>query len=212
MNARDLLISGLDELGLPYTEKEITAFLTFLSELKKWNRAYSLTSIKTDKEIIIKHFFDSLLYLNAIPDNAMNIADLGSGPGFPGIPIKIIRPDPVMTLVESSRKKASFLKHIVRLLDLKGINVLQQRAEEMGEDLRKNFDVVISRATFKTPDFLRIACPYVKKNGILILSKGPGFSKELEGLVSADGIVHEVRKAGLPYEGSIRNLVILRCN
>jgi 16S rRNA (guanine527-N7)-methyltransferase len=211
MKAEELLKSGLDELGIPCNKEQAASLLLLLSELKKWNRTYNLTSITDEKGMIIKHLFDSLLYLKVIPNKALRIADLGSGAGFPGIPIKIIRPDLDMTLVESSRKKASFLKHIIRLLGLTGISVIQVRAEEAGEALQKSFDVAVSRATFSIKDFIKTACPYIKDDGILVISKGPKLSEELEGLASAEEVVKEIREIELPHGGLSRNLVLLSC-
>jgi 16S rRNA (guanine527-N7)-methyltransferase len=95
--------------------------MTFLVELKKWNRAYNLTGLKTDEDIIVKHFLDSLLYIKALPDRKLKLADAGTGAGFPGIPIKIIRPEINITLIESSRKKSAFLRHLLRELNYRAI-------------------------------------------------------------------------------------------
>ena len=119
METRQLLKSGLAELGLPSSDEQINAFMTYLSELKKWNRAYNLTGLAKDEDIVIKHFLDSLLYLKAIPQGALHIADVGTGAGFPGIPITIIRPETEMHLIEPSGKKAVFLRHIIWQLQFK---------------------------------------------------------------------------------------------
>ncbi len=211
MNTEELLKSGLDELGVLCDKEQAASLQALLSELKKWNRTYNLTSITDEKGMIIKHLFDSLLYLKVIPDKALRLADLGSGAGFPGIPIKIIRPDLDITLVESSRKKASFLKHVIRLLGLKGIDVIQERAEALDDGLQKSFDIIVSRATFSIADFMKAACPYIKDDGVLVISKGPKLSEELEGLASADEVVKEIREIELPHGGLSRNLVLLRC-
>jgi 16S rRNA (guanine527-N7)-methyltransferase len=100
----ELLEKGINELGITPSKQQINNFITYLSELKKWNKAYNLTGLKKDEDIIIKHFLDSLLYLKAIPHGEITVADVGSGAGFPGIPIKIIRPEIDMYLVEPSRK------------------------------------------------------------------------------------------------------------
>src|SRR4030067_3577135 len=127
MTPDELLKKGLNEIGISYYEDQIDTFMTFLHELKKWNRVYSLTALKTDEDIIIKHFLDSILYLKAISPSplrgegwgeGLKIADAGTGAGFPGIPIKIIKPELDMTLIESSRKKSVFLRHIIRILKL----------------------------------------------------------------------------------------------
>ncbi|MDO9027504.1 MAG: 16S rRNA (guanine(527)-N(7))-methyltransferase RsmG [Candidatus Roizmanbacteria bacterium] len=229
--------------------------MAFLSELKKWSRAYNLTALKTDEDIIIKHFLDSLLYLKAIDlivpltptlsptlrergellkvlshkgrgdfltfppplmgggegegesSYSLKIADVGTGAGFPGIPIKIIKPEIEITLIEPSRKKAAFLRHIIRVLKLNNIHVLEQRLENLGRAYEKTYDVILSRAVFKIKDFLKKACPYVKENGILILSKGPKVSEEIKGV----NAIKKILKLELPFVKAQRNLLILRC-
>ncbi len=220
MTPEELLKKGLNQIGFSYSEGQINAFMTFLFELKKWNRAYNLTALKSDKDIIIKHFLDSALYLKAIPErpvgkreqglfadgiNSLNVADVGTGAGFPGIPMKIMRPDLDITLIEPSRKKTAFLRHIIRVLKLDGISIIDKRIEALGKTHKKTYDVIVSRATFKIKDFIKIACPCVKEKGRLVLSKGPRFSKEIKGLKNKS-LVKKIVK--LPYTGSERNLII----
>ncbi len=221
-----LLKKGLDELGFSCSEEQVIAFMAYLSELKRWNRAYNLTALKTDEDIIIKHFLDSILYLKAIEEIALprhagarndrrevlKIADAGTGAGFPGIPIKIIRPELDMTLIESSRKKSVFLRHIIRVLKLNRISVLNNRIETLGKGYEKTYDVIVSRATFKIKDFLKQACPYVKEDGCLVLSKGPNiFGEETNFLneLHSQNVIREV--VNLPLTKAKRNLLMLRC-
>lgn len=214
MNTRKLLINSLSELDITCSEKQTDAFMIYLSELKKWNRAYNLTGIKSDEDIIIKHFVDSLLFLKVIPDTHLLIADVGTGAGFPGIPVKIIRPKTEITLIDSSRKKTAFLRHIIRRLNLKEINVVQQRIENLDSSYKKKYDSIISRATFSIKEFLVIACPYIKDKGNLILSKGPKITEEL---IELDKIpvkkkcVKDILNLQLPYLKADRSLVVLEC-
>ncbi|MBI4826804.1 MAG: 16S rRNA (guanine(527)-N(7))-methyltransferase RsmG [Nitrospirae bacterium] len=211
MNAEELLLKGIDELGLSCSKKQADDLLTLLSELKKWNKAYNLTSLKTYEDIIIKHFLDSLLYLKVFPDNVLKAADIGTGAGFPGIPIKIIRPDIEMTLVEPSRKKAAFLRNIVRVLGLNGVTVLQMRAEEMGGDFHNYFDVIVSRATFSIMDYINAASPYIRPGGVMIVSKGPNYSEELKEHPESGKFIKDVKEFLLPHGGGIRNLILMNC-
>jgi 16S rRNA (guanine527-N7)-methyltransferase len=214
MKNNEMLMKGLKKLDISCSEEQIAAFMTCLTELKKWNKAYNLTSLKTDEDIIIKHFLDSLLYLEGLPHGKVILADIGSGAGFPGIPIKIIRPEVDMTLVESSRKKAAFLRNIVRLLQLEGIHILEQRIEALGTEYEKKYDVILSRATFNIKDFLDHACPYLNKRGILLLSKGPKVSEEVKAIeesVYSQDAVREVLTVQLPFTEARRNLVVLSC-
>ncbi len=212
MKNEELLKKGLDKVGVSCSEDQVSAFMVFLEELKKWNRTYNLSALKTDKDIVIKHFIDSLLYLKAMPDGPLRIADVGAGAGFPGIPIKIVRPEMDVTLIEPTRKKASFQRHIIRVLGLSGINVLEQRVEDVG--LNKGlFDIIVSRATFSLKDFLKMACPYIKnENSLLIVSKGPKVLEELkEGDSTLHDAVKEVIELRLPFTDARRNLVVMRC-
>ena len=214
MNTRKLLIDSLTELDITCSEKQTDAFMIYLSELKKWNRAYNLTGLKSDEDIIIKHFVDSLLFVKVMPDTQLLIADVGTGAGFPGIPVKIIRPETEITLIDSSRKKTAFLRHITRRLELKRINVVQQRIENLDSSYKKKFDSIISRATFSIKEFLVIACPYIKDGGNLILNKGPKITKELMELdkfPDEKKCVKDILNLQLPYLKADRSLVVLEC-
>ncbi|MBI5187921.1 MAG: 16S rRNA (guanine(527)-N(7))-methyltransferase RsmG [Nitrospirae bacterium] len=174
----ELIRDGLVELGLIPSKEQINAFMVYLSELKKWNKAYNLTGLRKDEDIIIKHFLDSLLYLKAIPDGKIKVTDVGSGAGVPGIPIKIIRPEIEMYLIEPSRKKTAFLRHIIKQLGLKKIEVIEKRIEEIQES-GFSVDVAVTRALFNIKDFVKKASPVVREGGYFILSKGPKVKEEL---------------------------------
>ncbi len=220
MTSKQLLKEGLNQIGFSYSEEQIKAFMTFLSELKKWNRAYNLTGLTSDKDIIIKHFLDSLLYLKVIPVcpvrkqkkstvvNALKIADAGTGAGFPGIPIKIMRPEIDITLIEPSKKKTAFLRHILRVLSLNRVKVLDERVENLGRKYEKTYDVIVSRATFKIEDFIKKTCPYVKENGVLVLSKGPKVFEEIKELKDK-GVIKKITRLSLM--NNERNLLIIKC-
>jgi len=192
------------ELGFIPLEEQTNAFMTYLSELKKWNKAYNLTSLKTDEDIIVKHFLDSLLYLSAFPDGEVSVMDVGSGAGFPGIPLKIMRPAIRMYLLEPSRKKVNFLRHISRTLALDSIEVVEKRIEEVKS---LTVDVAVTRALFEIKEFIEKASPHVKEGGRLILSKGPKVKEELKGIKE----IHcEVVTLFLPTTHIKRFLVLIR--
>jgi len=207
-NPYELLRDGLIELGFKPSEQQINAFMVYLSELKKWNKAYNLTGLKEDKDIIIKHFLDSLLYLKALPDGKITVADIGSGAGFPGIPIKIMRPEIEMYLIEPSRKKSAFLRHIIRRLELKQIEVIEKRIEEIkvNQELAQPVDIALTRALFSIRDFIKKARSIVREGGILILNKGPRVQEELKLLKD---IKYEILTLGLPLSDIKRNIVIV---
>ncbi|MDP2168582.1 MAG: 16S rRNA (guanine(527)-N(7))-methyltransferase RsmG [Thermodesulfovibrionales bacterium] len=203
MPDRRLLREGLGELGIVPSEGQVDSFMAYLSEIKKWNMAYNLTSLKTDEDIIIKHFLDSCLYLSALPEGVLRLADVGSGAGFPGIPLKIIRPKLDVSLIEPSRKKSAFLRHIIRRLGLQGIEVIGLRVEDVSGE---PFDAAVTRALFSVEEFIRKSARLVKKGGLLIVSKGPRAKEELKG-IKAD---YEVITLGLPMTDIKRQMIIIK--
>ncbi len=176
---RSFLIKGLEQTGIEPGEELIFKFTFYLDELKRWNRAYNLTSLKGDRAIITKHFFDSLLYLPFLENGVQSLADVGSGAGFPGLVLKIVKPELVMHLIEPARKKVAFLKHMVFKLGLKELYIHQQRVEEVSI----NVDAVTSRALFKIKEFIRKASHLLRSGGIMIFNKGPEVQKELKELL-----------------------------
>jgi len=202
--AEKLLRDGLEILDIPFTEEQVTQFLIYLSELKKWNRAYNLTALKTDADIVIKHFLDSLLFLKVLPPHVKSIADFGSGAGFPGIPLKIMRPDITVFLIEPVQKKALFLEHMQGQLKVDGLSVRNCRIEDIHDLL---VDAAVTRALFSVGEFINKAERLLEERGVLILSKGPKLKDELRGLETS-GITRE--DYVLPFEKSIRHLVIVK--
>lgn len=173
----DLLISGLRELKIEPSDFVISSFNTYLHELKKWNLAYNLTALKRDEDIIIKHFLDSILYLMVIPEGGWNICDIGSGAGFPGIPIAIVRPELHLTIIEPARKKAAFLRHLKRTLFLSNAEILEKKVEDVTD---RTFDIALTRALFSITDLIKKAGHVLKKDGFFVLSKGPKFEAEIK--------------------------------
>jgi 16S rRNA (guanine527-N7)-methyltransferase len=200
----ELLRQGIAALGMHHTEKEISAFLTYLEELKKWNRAYNLTGLKKDEEIIIKHFLDSLLFYKVFPEGIKKAVDIGSGAGFPGIPIKIVNPGLKLFLVEPARKKTIFLRHICGKLGLTDTAVIDARIEDI-EGLK--VDAAMTRALFSVEAFLQKTRGILKDKGVLILNKGPKVKEELKGLDLTNISVTDLQ---LPFQKVTRHLVVVR--
>jgi 16S rRNA (guanine527-N7)-methyltransferase len=205
----DLLREGLGELGVTPEDSQMHAFLMYLSGLKKWSRAYNLTGLKNDEDIVIKHFLDSLLYLHAMPAGKLRVADVGSGAGFPGIPLKIIRPETEMYLIEPTVKKCIFLRNILQQLDLKDVVVIGKRIEDIktSRDLDLPVDVAVTRALFDTSEFIRKSAHIVRSGGMLILNKGPKVREEVQAL---GAIPYELLTVHLPLSAIKRNLVVIR--
>ena len=203
-DAGDLLKAGIEEIGFRYSEKQADAFITYLEELKKWSKAYNLTALKTDRDIIIKHFLDSLLFAKALPPEALTLADIGSGAGFPGIPIKIMCPDLSVFLIEPTQKKAIFLEHICSRLQLRNVEIMDKRIEEVNG---LQVDVAVTRALFSIREFIEKTKGILSENGILILSKGPGIEKELGGIDQNNISITDFK---LPFENIVRHMVVVR--
>jgi len=165
----------------------------FAHELIKWNMVMNLTSITDESDIIWKHFVDSLIplsYPGFLPTNA-RIIDIGSGAGFPGIPIALLRPDVHITLLDGNLKRTKFLNAVTRELGLVNTAVVRGRAEEIGHDMlyREHFDIAVSRAVASLPTLLEYALPFLKTNGRALLWKGPNVYSELIGGQSAAAVI-----------------------
>ncbi|MBI5199634.1 MAG: 16S rRNA (guanine(527)-N(7))-methyltransferase RsmG [Nitrospirae bacterium] len=214
MRPLELLLKGVKDFGINITDDQINLFSIYLRDLKKWNRIYNLTAIKDDKGIVLKHFIDSLSYLKAIPvRKGLKVIDIGTGAGFPGIPIKICHPDIVLTLVDSSMKKTLFLRHICRALSLEGLEIIQKRAEELKDDYESSFDILLTRALYKVKDLLSFGIPLLKRGGILVVSKGPSGEKELKEankmMVEMEARIKDIISITLPQSNIKRNLIAI---
>ena len=205
----ELLRRGFAELGLSFSGGQIDAFMKYLLELKKWNKAYNLTGLKKDADIVIKHFLDSLLYLRALPAGPISVVDVGSGAGFPGIPIKLVRPEIKMYLVEPTGKKAVFLRHLTKLVRLSDIYVIEKRIEETDsqQDMPVPANAAITRALFDVRDFIKKASHIIREGGTLILSKGPKAEEELEDLRD---VTFEIMTCKLPLTDVRRHIIVLK--
>lgn len=152
----------------------------YLKELLKWNKKFNLTSITDPEEIRKKHFEDSLLLLQVIPLTSQTIVDVGSGAGFPGIPLKIACPGIKLTLIESTKKKVEFLKYIIQILGLKDTEAVWARAEDFAQTQRESFDLAISRAVAKLNTLSEYCLPLIKIGGIFVAYKEEQVEKEIK--------------------------------
>jgi 16S rRNA (guanine527-N7)-methyltransferase len=174
MKSQELLSSGARELDIELSIDQVNLFFLYLDELKKWNRKINLTAIRDERDIVIKHILDSLSYIKGFtPTQGLRLLDMGSGAGFPAIPIKITAPGVTVTLVESVKKKASFLRHIARLLNLNHVTVLDQRTEELDASYHAAFDVVTARAFADMEKALAAGKHFLTSQGHMVLSRGP---------------------------------------
>ena len=208
------LSEGAAAIGVRLGPAELALFAAYHREILLWNRRINLVSERSAQEIVIRHFLDSLTPAPFLdhPDGAL--IDLGSGGGFPGIPLRIALPGLQLTLVEASRKKSSFLSHVVRTLRLDGVQVIWERVEELtaAKNMPGRFDTLISRAAFKLPDLIRTAAFFLKPGGQLIAMKGPDPQEEMEEserISEAAGMVFTAcRTVRLPGADSLRKIII----
>jgi 16S rRNA (guanine527-N7)-methyltransferase len=170
---QDLLLEGAKAFGIRLNERQMEAFDLYLRELLKWNQKINLTAIRSEKGIVLKHFVDSLSAFPYLSKTA-SLLDIGSGAGFPGIPLRIVQPSLEITLIDSVRKKVDFQRHIIRMLGLKGMEAIHGRIQdkEILQSMTGRFDTVISRAFSDLQTLLLLAFPFLKKGGILLAMKG----------------------------------------
>lgn len=161
--------------------KQIRKFFDYYLLLIEWNEKMNLTAITEVNDVILKHFIDSLTICKYIPQNA-KIIDVGTGAGFPGIPIKIYREDTQITLLDSLNKRVLFLQEVINKLDLKSIEAIHGRAEEIARNnkYREKFDVVTSRAVANMSTLAEYMIPFIKTEGLCIMMKGSDYKEELE--------------------------------
>src|SRR5512136_2993860 len=177
---KDLLVEGARSFGVYLDGKAIESFEIYLKELLKWNQKINLTAIRSEKGIVLKHFLDSLSAFPYLSKTA-SLLDIGSGAGFPGIPLKIVYPSFEITLIDSVRKKIDFQKHIIRMLGLKGMGAIHGRIQdkEILQSMTGRFDAVISRAFSDLQTLLVLALPFLKKGGALLAMKGESDEEEI---------------------------------
>lgn len=209
----EIVYKGARGLGVDVTPRQIRLFALHARELMAWNRFAGLTSITDPGEIAEKHFVDSLVPSPFIPVSS-RVLDIGSGGGFPGIPLKIIRPDLQVRLIDASRKKTSFLKHIIRTLGLEGIEASHLRTEKLAKEIEGKgilHDVVVSRAVSKIGMLLDQAIPLVSKNGVIIAMKGVPIDPELKSAtakIKDEALALHTKDYHLPRCGIKRCLVV----
>jgi 16S rRNA (guanine527-N7)-methyltransferase len=175
---RDIFEYSAKELHLNLSDENIESFELFAAELKKWNSRVNLTAIFGDNEIAIKHFIDSLSLAPYVFDEDY-VLDMGSGAGFPVIPLKIVKPKTIMLSVDAVAKKTNFQRHVIRLLGLKGIEVLHRRAEDLHEEYANKFNIITSRAFTRLDLFVSLAAPLLASGGRLIAMKGADAEDEI---------------------------------
>lgn len=195
----DLLVSGALALGFEITPDQLAAFRIYREEIARWSARLSLTALRRPEDIVRVGFLDSLACLALIPREAKRAVDIGSGAGFPAIPLKLARPDLSFTLVEASRKKTTFLQHIVRRLRLSDVRVVQGRAEVLGQDPQEagTYDLALARAVAPPADQMRLVRPFLRDEGRFLLQAAESLDEAMLERLSELGfrVVREISLA-----------------
>ena len=181
----EILKSSARKLGIRFTKQQLDLFEVYYQELVEWNRRINLTAITGYQDVQTDHFLDSLSAILALKeyqaDESLKIIDIGAGAGFPGIPLRIVRPDVRLVLLEATGKKTGFIKHIVAKLNLDNVEIITARAEDLAHDncYRESFDVVVSRAVAPLATLAELTLPFCKIGGCLIALKRGDISREI---------------------------------
>lgn len=191
------------------------AFSTYMDLLLEWNEKMNLTAITDKDEIVLKHFIDSLTISKYIKDNS-KVIDIGTGAGFPGIPLKIYNDSINVTLLDSLNKRVNFLNEVIQTLDLKQTVAIHGRAEDYAKEprFREKFDVATSRAVSNLSTLLEYMLPFVKKDGICVCMKGANVDEEIKNAKNAlnllGGKIEKIDTFYLPNSDVKRNIVIVK--
>jgi 16S rRNA (guanine527-N7)-methyltransferase len=208
----DTLCRGSRQMGIFLTPSQMDQMACHAVQLEKWNRRINLTAIKDPAAMARKHFLDAIAIHPYICGKAKRVLDMGSGGGFPGLPLKLLNPDIHMVLLDASQKKISFLKHVIRMLKIGGIEAIHARVEAVSNDpdgWESLFDGVMARGFAALDIIAGLAAPLMDSTGTIYALKGPGAGKEITPeLEKKFGVQYDDYQ--LPFEGEQRCLVRLK--
>ncbi|MGL4572721.1 MAG: 16S rRNA (guanine(527)-N(7))-methyltransferase RsmG [Clostridium sp.] len=183
MDFYDIMKTAADEVNIEFNEDMYNKFIKYMRLVQEWNQKINLTAITEDEEFIKKHFIDCIKAFKS-PElkGAKTVIDVGTGAGFPGLPIAILRDNIEVTLLDSLNKRVNFLNLVVKELGLKNVKTIHSRAEDgaRNKDLREKFDIATSRAVANMAVLSEFCLPYVKISGYFVALKGPAIEEELE--------------------------------
>lgn len=212
-----ILRDGLNEFDAEFSDETIECFGKYSTLLKEWNEKMNLTAVTDDEGISVKHFIDSILPLFCVDFSDVNsIIDVGTGAGFPGLPIKIMMPDVELTLLDSLNKRVNFLTAVKEELGLNDTECIHGRAEDFGKnkDFREKYDVAVSRAVANMKVLAEYCLPFVKVGGMFIALKAEGAEEEVKAaelmIEELGGEIEEFISAPLPQSDIVRSLIVVR--
>lgn len=183
MSNIEILRQGIEDFGIEASDKMLADFQKYKEILVEWNQKMNLTGIEDEKEVFIKHFLDSVSAVTkGYIKNGMSLIDVGTGAGFPGMPLRICLPELKVTLLDSLNKRINFLQEVANQLDIDDIEFIHGRAEDFGksEEYREYFDIATARAVAGLPALMEFCVPFVKVGGYFVCLKGPNANLELE--------------------------------
>lgn len=208
---------GMTELGTEVTEKQVQDFHKYSALLKEWNEKMNLTAVTDDDGIAVKHFLDSILPLYCVDFKYVkSIIDVGTGAGFPGLPIEILRPDIKITLFDSLNKRINFLNAVKDELKLSNVTCVHGRAEEFGkkEEYREEYDMAVSRAVANMTVLCEYCLPFVKVGGRFLALKAEGAEEEISDakamIETLGGKIEDVISIKLPQSDITRCIAVVR--
>ena len=210
---KEEFIKELEKLNVILTEDQLNQLDNYYKLLIEWNKKINLTRITEKKDVYLKHFYDSITLIKAIDlTKELTVCDLGTGAGFPGIVLKIVFPNLNITLVDALNKRIEFLKLVIRELNLKNIIAIHDRGEEFIKNNRNKFDLITCRAVAKLNVISEICIPGIKINGYFIPMKAQIEEeiKDTKFLEKLNSHLEDIVSFTLPYEESIRNLVVIK--
>lgn len=212
----DAFKKGLSELEIELSEKQMNQFIEYYEMLVEKNKVMNLTGITEWEEVVQKHFLDSLSLVYAVDiEDGMKVLDLGTGAGFPGIPLKIAFPEMQIVLLDSLNKRIKFLQEVIDALGLKGIRAVHGRAEEFAQkkDYRETFDVVVSRAVANLSTLSEYCIPFVQIGGSFVAYKSGAIGEELDvadpAILMLGGTLASVEEFSLPDSDVSRSLIVI---
>lgn len=212
---RNNMIELARKINIELEDEQVQKYFDYMNLLLEWNEKVNLTAITEMEDVILKHFIDSMTILKYI-ENSKNIIDVGTGAGFPGIPVAIMQPEVEITLLDSLNKRIMFLEEVAKKINLKNIKTVHSRAEDFGQNKlnRENYGIAVSRAVANMSSLVEYLLPLVKVGGVCICMKGSEIDKELEeakfAIKELGGKIEKVENFILPNSNIERNIVIIQ--